>query len=185
MNTQTAPAKNRRSAKVLVPLATLLVAGAVAVGSGASFTSTSGNTISAVTSGSLTQSNSKAGDAIFELDNIKPGDVVNGSLTLTNTGTLPAEFSLTENRSVNGFTDEMLTLVVTDTTNDVEVYNGNFGGLVDGARTALGQIAPGASNNFTFTVALDANATNTEQSKTASADYAWDSVQLDGSTTNQ
>ncbi|MBD8608868.1 hypothetical protein IFT73_18580, partial [Aeromicrobium sp. CFBP 8757] len=88
-----------KTKKILLPLATLVAAGAIAVGSGATFTSTSANTISSVTSGTLTQSNSKANAAIFNLTNIKPGDVVNGSLTIKNTGSLPATFSLTETSS--------------------------------------------------------------------------------------
>lgn len=61
-----------RTHKVLVPLATLLVAGAIAVGSGATFSSTTGSTISAMTSGSLEHTNSKNGGAIFNLTNLKP-----------------------------------------------------------------------------------------------------------------
>src|SRR5687768_9240195 len=45
--------------KVLIPLATVLAAGTIAVGSGATFTSTTGNTASAVTSGTLKHTNSK------------------------------------------------------------------------------------------------------------------------------
>lgn len=171
--------------KILVPLATLAAAGLVVVGSGANFTSHSENTISSVTSGSLEQTNSKDGQAIFSLGAIKPGDVVNGSLTLTNTGSLPAKFSLTEGASTNGFSGTNLTLKITNTTTNAVVYNGTFGGLTDGAKNDLGTFAPGAANNYTFRVALDAAADNTQQSKTASATYAWDSVQLDGETTNQ
>jgi spore coat-associated protein N len=58
--------------KVLVPLATLLAAGAVAVESGATFTSRTGNSVSAVTSGTLLQSNSKENQAIFDLTNLTP-----------------------------------------------------------------------------------------------------------------
>ena len=101
--------------KMLVPLATLVAAGAIAVGSGASFTSHSENTISSVTSGSLKQTNSKDGQAIFSLTAMKPGDVVNGSLTLTNTGSLPAKLSLTEGASVNEFSNMNLTLIITNT----------------------------------------------------------------------
>ncbi|MCW2790898.1 MAG: hypothetical protein JWP56_3201, partial [Aeromicrobium sp.] len=43
-----------KTKKILLPLATLVAAGAIAVGSGATFTSTSANTISSVTSGTLT-----------------------------------------------------------------------------------------------------------------------------------
>lgn len=176
-----APAK-----KVLVPLATLLVAGAVAVGSGATFTSASNNTISTVTSGSLLQTNSKADKAIFNLTNMKPGDTLNGSLVITNSGTLPADFSLTEVSSANAFTGDVLKLKIVNTTTNVSVYDGTFGGLVDGEKKALGTVAAGVANTYTFTVTLDQAATNADQGKSASATYAWDAVQLSaGTTTNQ
>ena len=174
-----------RSKKILVPLATLLAAGAIAVGSGATFTSTSANSLSAVTSGTLTQSNSKDNAAIFNLTNIKPGDTVNGALTIRNTGSLPATFSLTETASTNGFAASALSLVVTNTTTNTTVYTGTFGGLVDGAKTDLGLVAPGVSNNFTFSVKLATDTPNTQQGKTASASYAWDSIQTEATTTNQ
>lgn len=174
-----------RGRKALLPLATLLVAGAIAVGSGATFTSTSGNTISAVTSGTLSHTNSKDAQAIFNLTNIKPGDTVNGTLTLTNTGSLPANFSLTENVSSNGFKADMLKLVITNVTTNKQVFSGNFGGLADGVANALGQVDPGVANTFRFTVTLDQAADNTQQGRTANATYTWDSVQLSGATTNQ
>jgi len=171
--------------KILVPLATLLGAGAIAIGSGATFTSTTANTISSVTSGTLSHTNSKDGKAILTLANIKPGDTVNGGLTITNTGSLPADFSLTETRSTNGFADNNLTLTITNNTTGASVYTGTFGGLVDGTKTALGAIAPGVANNFTFSVHLDADAPNTQQGKNATAAYQWDSVQQAATTTNQ
>ncbi|GAA2082603.1 hypothetical protein IDH50_04605 [Aeromicrobium tamlense] len=174
-----------RTKKILVPLATLLAAGAIAVGSGATFSSTSGNTISAATSGTLTQSNSKAGKAVFSLDNLKPGDTLNGSLKLTNTGSLAAAFSLTEVSSTNGFDGENLKLVIKNTTKNTTVYTGTFGGLADGTKNALGTWAPGEANDYTFTVTLDQAAPNTQQGKSATATYTWDAVQLDGTTTNQ
>lgn len=175
----------RMSRKILVPLATLSAAAAVAVGSGATFTSTSGNTISAATSGTLTQLNSKDGGAIFDLTNMKPGDTLNGSLNLTNTGSLPATFSLTETASTNGFTADNLSLAITNTTTGATVYSGTFGGLVDGTKTDLGVVQPGVLNNFKFTVKLAQTAPNADQGKSATATYTWDSVQLNGTTTNQ
>lgn len=185
MNATTTAPRTNRSKKVLVPLATLLAAGAIAVGSGASFTSTTGNTISAVTSGTLTQTNSKADAAIFNLTNIKPGDVVNGSVTLTNTGSLPAKFTLTETSSTNGFSGENLTLTIKDSTTGTPVYTGTFGGLEDGTKNQLGTFASAEARTYVFTVTLDQAADNTQQGKTASASYSWDAVQLDGETTNQ
>jgi spore coat-associated protein N len=168
-----------KTTKILLPLATLVAAGAIAIGSGATFTSTSANTISSVTSGSLSQANSKANAAVFNLTNIKPGDVVNGSLTIKNTGTLPATFS------PNTFTGANLTMVITDTTTGKLVYSGTFGGLVDGKKNDLGLVAPGASDDYTFSVKLDQATTTADQGKTASAAFQWDSVQADGATTNQ
>lgn len=171
--------------KILVPLATLLAAGAVAVGSGATFSSTTGNTISAVTAGTLTHTNSKNDAAIFNLSNLKPGDVLNGTLTLTNTGSLPAAFSLTEVSSNNGFTGSNLTLDIVDTTTSANVYSGTFGGLVDGTAKDLGTWASGSAHTFKFTVKLNQDTPNADQGKTANAVYSWSSVQLAGETFNQ
>ena len=173
------------SRKLLVPLATLLAAGAVAVGSGATFTSSSNNTLSAVTSGTLSQSNSKASSAIFSLDNLKPGDTLNGYLTVTNTGSLPAKFSLTEVSSSNGFTGSNLTLTITDTATGTSVYSGTFGGLADGVKTPLGTVEAGVPTEYRFQVKLATSADNADQGKTASAVYTWDSVQLDAQTVEQ
>ncbi len=170
------------SKKILVPLATALAAGAVAVGSGATFTSGTNNTISAVTSGTLKQENSKADQAIFTLTDMKPGDVVNGRLSITNTGSLPATFGLTEASSSNGFSTGNLELTITNTTTNTVVYDGEFGGLADDEKKSLGVVDPDVTNEFLFQVVLDQDATNTDQGKTAGATYSWDSVQLDAET---
>jgi hypothetical protein len=133
-----------------------------------------------VTSGTLAQANSKDGGAIFDLTGLKPGDTLTGTLSLTNTGSLPASFSLTETSSTNGFTGDNLTLAITNTTTGATVYNGTFGGLVDGAKTDIGVIQPSAVDTFRFTVKLAATAPNADQGKAASAAYQWDSVQLNG-----
>jgi spore coat-associated protein N len=171
--------------KLIVPLAVLVIAGAVTVASGATFTSRSANTDSSVTAGTLTQINSKKDAAIFDVSNIKPGDVVNGTLTITNTGSLPAAFLLTETSSTNGFAGGNLSLTITNTTTGAEVYNGTFGGLVDGAKNELGVVQPGAANTYRFSVRLSPDAPNTDQGKTASAAFQWDSVQLEATTYNQ
>lgn len=181
MSTATTP----RHRKALVPLATLLAASALVVGSGATFTSQSDNTVSSVTSGTLSHSNSKDNAALFDLTGLKPGDSLTGGLELTNTGDLPAAFSLTEASSSNGFSDDMLSLTITNVTSKTSVYTGAFGGLEDGVKNELGRLAPGRTAAYRFTVTLDQDATNTEQGKSATAAYEWDAVQLDGQTTNQ
>ena len=171
--------------KILAPLATVVAASAVAVGSGATFTSATNNTISAVTSGTLTQANSKANSAIFDLANLKPGDTLNGYLSVTNTGSLPATFSLTEVSSSNAFSAGNLTLEIVNTGTGAVIYNGTFGGLVDGTKNTLGVVEPGVVNNYRFRVVLAQAAPNADQGKTADAVYTWDSVQLDAQTTDQ
>lgn len=176
--------------KVLVPLATLLAAGAVAIGSGATFTSESNNSVSAVTSGTLTQTNSKAGAAIFTIPAMKPGDTVNGSLTLTNSGTLPATYTLAEPTSTNTFANSVATgtpnyLRLKITTGSTTVYDGDFGGLPDTTLTDLGTFTAGQAKTYNFEVKLDQSAPNTEQGKTASATYKWVGTQLTGTTSSQ
>ena len=168
--------------KILVPLATVAAASAVAVGSGATFTSATNNTLSAVTSGTLQQANSKADGAIFTLTNLKPGDTLNGTLTVTNTGTLPATFSLTEATSTNAFSAGSLSLEIVNTGTNAVIYSGPFGGLEDGVKNDLGTVQPGVVNTYRFRVVLAATATNDDQGKKAEAAYTWDSVQLDAET---
>ena len=106
-----APARSRK--RILIPLAGLVVAATITVGSGADFIANSVNTTNAYSTGTLLQQNSKAGNAIFNLSNLKPGDTVNGKVTITNSGTLAAAFSLSEN-AVNGFADkDNLSLTIT------------------------------------------------------------------------
>jgi spore coat-associated protein N len=173
----TAPRRRR----ILVPLATLLAAGALAIGSGASFTSQSTNPANLYATGTLTQSNSKAGTAIFNADNLKPGDTVNGEVTITNTGTLPATFTLTEEAD-NGFEDpNNLELTITEV-GGAQIHTGTFG---TAATQALGTFTAGEARTYRFSVTLAADAGNDEQGLTATGTYTWDAVQTDAVTINQ
>jgi len=183
--TATTATPARRGRRVLVPLATLLAAGAVAVGSGATFTSTSSNAMSGVASGTLSQSNSAATKAIFNLTDMKPGDTVTGQLTLTNTGSIPATFSLTEKSSTNSFSTGNLGLKIEDTTAGTTVFDGKFGELVDDRKNELGVFNKDEAHTYKFTVTLkEAANNNDDQGKAASAVYEWDSVQLGGEKTS-
>ena len=175
----------RSSRRFLAPLVTLGVAGALVIGSGADFTSASNNAASVVASGSLTQSNSRDGQAVFNVSNIKPGDVVKGSVVLTNTGSMPEKFSVAEVAS-SSFTTGVLSMVVSETkgSTTTEIYNGAFGGFAASARD-LGVFAVGEARTYTFTVTLAQGADNANQNKTASAAYAWTGSQTTAVTVNQ
>lgn len=171
----------RRTRKLLLPLTTLAAAGALAIGSGANFTSTSNNPANTYATGTLTQVNSKAAKAIFDVTNLKPGDVVVGEVTITNSGSLPAIFSLTEVTPSNGFaTPANLTMKVTEGTN--VIYDGTFGGL---GTKPIGTFTAGQAKTYKFTTTLKASAGNEEQGKTATAGYTWDSVQTAPVTVDQ
>ena len=175
----------RRSRRLLVPLATLAAAGALVVGSGADFTSASANSQSVVTSGTLTQSNSRDNAAIFNVTNIKPGDTVTGSVTITNTGSLPAKFSVTETDTGN-FTDRTL-LSMTIKQGATTVYSGPFGGATLGTAETipLGTFQKAEARTYDYTVTLAQSATNLEQGKTANASYTWDAIQTTAVTVAQ
>ena len=169
---------------VLLPLATAAMAGALAVGSGATFSSTTGNTASSVTTGTLTQSNSKANAAILSLSNMKPGDSVFGTVTITNTGSLKSPMSLVETAGANGFSAGVVSETIVDVTvpaAPVQVYSGAFGAA---GTKALGTFAAGEARTFKVTVSLDQAATNAEQGKTASATYTWNGTQESATVTN-
>ncbi|KZE94788.1 hypothetical protein AVP42_00715 [Agromyces sp. NDB4Y10] len=177
--------KPRSRKRILVPLAGLLVAAAVTAGSGADFISNSVNSANAFNAGTLTQSNSKAGNAIFNVSNLKPGDVVNGKVTITNTGSLASNMKLTEDAVNNFVTKSNLTLVITQTGSQTPVWSGTFGALTTSGPIDLGTFAAGEAREYTFSVTLAQAATNAEQGKTATATYTWNGTQTAATTYNQ
>lgn len=170
MNDTTA-VKTRR--KVLVPLATMLVAGAVVVGSGATFTSTSTSTTS-VTAGILKHTNDQDTKALT-VTGIKPGDSLSGSLTITNDGNLDSTLSLQETGSATAFTAGALKLKIADGTN--VLFDGNFGDLADATVLELGALPVGAAKTVTYTISMPLGATDENQGKTASASYRYVTTQ--------
>lgn len=178
------------SRKVLVPLATLLAAGAVAVGSGATWTSTTSNSVS-VTAGTLLHSNDRE-DAVLTLDNIKPGDTMTGEVVVANTGTTDSTMVLTSSAETSGFSDD-LTIEISN--GSTSVFSGTFNELVaDGVdETPVDFLADdedttpadeATSLTYTFVVTLAATAAgpdqNVDQGKTAGATFTWTQTQVDG-----
>jgi hypothetical protein len=162
---------NRR--KILIPLATLLAAGAVAVGSGATFTSTSVSS-SAVTSGTLVHTNSRDGLSM-NVENIKPGDSISGTATISNTGSLDSTLTLQETGDTSTFVAGDLKLVIAQGT--TELYNGNFGALDNSTLVNLGALNKAQSTTITFTVSMPSAAGDANQGKQASASYRWVTTQ--------
>lgn len=182
MNTtlQTRPAHRR----LLAPLATLLIAIALVGTSGATFTSSSASAVNTYTAGTLTHSNTKAGAVIFNAPNMKPGDIVIGTATIENDGSLPARFTLHEDSPTNTFSNQaLLELVVTDQATGLQVYNGAMGQL--GAQPIAVDWAAGEARTFEFKVTLALATGDIDQGKTANAIYRWEAVQTDQVTLTQ
>lgn len=157
------------SRKILVPLATLLVAAAVAVGSGATFTSTSDSRISA-SAGNLVHANSKH-MAALTVTNLKPGATETGSLTITNAGSLDSVLTVAPSGNADTFGSGAVTLTIESihgAATEVE-YTGNFAGLT--SPLTLGDLTAGLSTEDSitvrFTVSMAAGAGNVNQSKAA------------------
>lgn len=181
--TATATAAPRRSRKLLVPLATLLAATGIAFASGASFTTATAST-GLVASGTLTQTNSSS--VAFSKENLKPGDVVTGVVTITNTGSLPALLTVTEKTPVSGdisFDTQYLNLKVVETGVPTPLYDGPLGS----ARTfvtarPLGTGTADKSKTLTYTVTFAQGAPNDQQGKRAATTYTFDTVQTSAET---
>lgn len=161
-----------RPLHLLLVLATVLCAAGVATGSGASFGSAS-SAGAPLVSGTLLQTNSRTGAAVLAASGMRPGDTATGDVRITNSGTLPATFRLTETEVTNTFTAGSMTLRVVDVASGATVYDGDVGGL---GSKALGGLAAGEARTYRFTARLSAAAPTVDQGKTARADYGWVAV---------
>jgi len=154
---------------VVLPLASLLAAAGLTVGSGADFRSSLVVSTPSTTSGALSPSNGRANSAIFRLGNLKPGDSLTGSVVIANSGWLVE-------RGTNGFVKkDNLSLVIAaptaPTAPTAPIWVGTFGALTREGPLALG--GDGTPRKYIFTVTLAPSADNTEQGRTASASYRW------------
>lgn len=161
------------SRKVLVPFATLVAAGAVAVGSGATFSSTTENSVS-VTSGTLVHTNSQDG-LTLDLDNIVPGDSMTGTVLITNDGDLDSTLDFTSSNVASSFSNY---LTITVSADGSELYGGPFAGLAASQDDVEFNVDD--QIEYTFTVTLDAAAGNDDQAQVAGADFTWTQTQLEG-----
>lgn len=177
--TTTATASTGR--KLLLPLATLAVAGAVAVGSGATWTDESSIDTS-VTGGTLVHVNDKDGMSLV-VTNLKPGASETGTLNIDNTGSLNSTLSIMETGATNNFEANKLQLkIVIDGTT---VFDNEFGAMVDDQ--AYGSIAlpEGDDVDVEITVRLTGDSDNDDQGKTANADFTFVTTQTDASTDDE
>lgn len=166
--------RHGRARALVLPLATLLAASAVAIASGATFSTTSASTGLAA-GGTLRQINSNS--IAFSKDNLKPGDTVTGTVSITNSGTLPGVFTLTESSVSNTFSPASdVSLTITDLNTGATVSTATLGSA---GTLPLGTFAAAEEHTYQFVVTFSAAATNAQQGKSASTTYTFASVQTD------
>jgi uncharacterized membrane protein YgcG len=127
--------------------------------------------------GTFGQTNSKNGQPILTVSGMKPGASAIGTVTLTNSGTVAGDFTLSSSNlaQTQGLAGQ-LDLLVQDITNvgaPVAVYVGKLGAMPS---KPLGSFAAGTARTYRFTVTLPLATGNAFQNATASIEYDWNST---------
>ncbi len=184
--------RRRRTWLVLaLPVAILAIAASAVLGSGAVFTSTSANPANVFTAGNLHHANSKEGAAILTASLMKPGDSVEGTVTIANDGDLAGTFSLTSSLlsdtagANGGKLSNVLNLKIVDQTTSATIYDGAIKSVGTPEPVAAGTYAAGASHTYKFTVSFPEGGTpgsattgdNAYKSSSMSIQFDWNEVQ--------
>jgi hypothetical protein len=183
----------RNPKRRLGALAALLAAGAVAVGSGANFTASSANPSNTFATGALSILNSNEGAAVLTANGMRPGDSVNGTVDIKNTGTMSGTFSLARSAITDSDATNPLSAKLTVAVGDcglwsgatppscaspTSIYSGTIAGMT-GSR-ALGSYAVNAQHRYQFVVTFPdggaGGADNVYQGDNTSVQFDWSAV---------
>jgi hypothetical protein len=177
--------------KVLGAFGGLMLAAAIAVGSGANFNSTSANPSNVFSAGTVSHSNSKASAAILTASNMIPGGTSNGTVDIKNTGNVSGTFTLTHTTPTDTPASPGLSKKLTLTIQDlgdpscvtscpaaVQVYTGTIYAMP--ASVSLGSFAASATHRYQFTVTFPDGGTggadNAYQGASTTTEYDWTST---------
>lgn len=174
------------NSRLLASLGAVASVGVLAVGGTyANFTATPATIASnAFTTGTISMSRSGSG-AVLSASALKIGHASTGSVTISNTGSLAADYTLAGSASGNAALRDALQLVVykdADADAEAKLYEGALSGF---SSAALGTFAAagetGDAHTFYFHVTLPTTGTdagdNAFQGVTASASFTWSAVQ--------
>jgi hypothetical protein len=176
------------SAALIAAAGTLL-----GVGSFAGWTASTDNSNNSFATGSLHMSNSQGGctdtggtcTAILSASGMKPGGAaLTGTVTITNTGSLAGNYTLSSTESVSPAGNTVCTHMDLSITDDASpantIYTGTIDGLVTAGAQALTHDNPFAAttgaHTFHFSVNLDATSPSSEESATCTASFSWTAV---------
>ncbi|MFH1574280.1 MAG: hypothetical protein ABIG68_09870 [Acidobacteriota bacterium] len=183
--------RRRRRKRLLraLPVAILLLTASAVLGSGAAYTATSANPANVFTAGNLHHTNSKSGSAILTASLMKPGDSVQGTVTIANDGNLAGTFSLTTSGLTNtpgpngGNLSNVLQLRIVDQTTSTTIYP--TAPITAVGTVAAGTFAAGDSRTYQFTITFPDGGTpgsnttgdNAYKSSSMSIQFNWNEVQ--------
>ena len=170
------------SKNILLSLATVAAVSAAAIGGTyASFTATPTTIASnAFTTGTLAMSRTGSG-AIFTAGNMKIGDTATGSVTINNTGSLAATYTL--DGTITGDAtlahDLGLKIYADVDSSGTPIYDGALDGV---SALALGSFAAtSGTHTYYFHISLPTTGSsagdNALQGKTATASFTWSATQ--------
>jgi len=171
--------KNPR--RLIIALVLILVAVGVAVFATATFTSSSANAGNLAAAGTLSVD---SGDtAIFTAENLVPSDSREGTASVSNTGSVEGNFSLTAKNLVDTPASppfsQVLRLVITETTKTIsprEIYRGDLG---DFTTEQLGTWDAGSTHTYQFTITFPSQGDtldNRYQGASSTVDFVWNAV---------
>lgn len=144
----------------------VLIAGVVLL---ASFLGVPWTSSSAGSAGIRLQATADQG-ATLTISEIEPGDSVSRSVTIRNSGAAESRLSFEESADPSSFAGGQLHLKIEQ--DGRTVYDGQFGAMNDVSQD-VGNLAPGGSSEFTFTVSLPDGAPYGNQGDPAVATYTW------------
>lgn len=163
--------------RLLSGIGAVLVAAALAAGSGANFQSSSANAGNLIKAGVVSITSTKSGSAILSVTNLAPGKSVYDTVDLTNSGDLAFDLSLASSSLVDNPASPVLSdkvnLKIENTTAGTTVYDGKLG---DFDTAALGSMAVGATRTYKFTVSLADGGLGAEdayQGATSTVNLTW------------
>ena len=178
----------QRRMQVLLTLAVLLLAASVVIGSGANFTATSANAGNAFTAGNLTMSYNPAGAFLTTPAKMRPGAISTGTVTISNTGDVPGQFSLSDTVTSDTYhLGAALDLLITDpNATPTTVYNGKLDEMGTQGLGIWQSAGPTSSHTYTFTVTWPNNHPASDEADTAlmgkSCTYKFDWTAIANST---
>jgi spore coat-associated protein N len=172
-------------ARLVAALFALMLAAAMAVGTGANFNATSANVGNVVTAGIVAHTNS--GGVILNVSKIKPGDTKTGTVTLKNTGDIDGKFTVASSNVADtpgpngGNLSTPLVLAIDDMgpAGAGPAVN-KYSGALSGATANLGTWTPNEQHVYRFSVTFPnggaGGADNAYMGSSVTADFNWEST---------